>query len=497
MVQINGLQRSPVSPEEPEEQIYILVTECLQNDFFLNLNCRLVLPEDAASKFLIHPASELGFCEKRSRRTIKGRRTNKGGAIQDGPLGRLLKATVGQRREGEGHGILHLINIRDWHTECEAYDRERLVYGPHCEPGTWGAEYVEGLEELLDPDGTRSKMGDGPQEVSLRLNLEEIRCKTDQEGTKPATVVVHHVQSNSLFDLDSFAYRDQQPELAQVLQGIITKDNHLKVRVAVIGVYTDIKIQIILQSLRVAYNPKHLVVADSLTASPTLERHLAALDFAQKVLGVEVMHSIGDLVRFLGTEPADEELESSANEVEFADYAEYFRDKQSIVSNEDTQMRSYRQQITGRLRETVRTVKITSYFLIGCGILTLGSTVILAVITAVHPARLPIILPALLLGLSVVQLVSVFFSKPTEQLRGMLNEEVTLRMLLQSRSLRLALARYHLTTPQALHCKDGCDHSAKILRDYIELLMMMDKTDFDRFNSPVFTGRSRNPGTER
>jgi hypothetical protein len=39
--------------------------------------------------------------------------------------------------------------------------------------------------------------------------------------------------------------------------------------------------------------------------------------------------------------------------------------KQAITSYEDTQLRSYRQQITGRLRQTVRLVRFTSTFLIG------------------------------------------------------------------------------------------------------------------------------------
>ncbi len=470
------LQRDNANPAEP---IYILVTQCLQNDFFLNLNCRLVLPKDAAGKLLIHRASEEGFNERGSRRTISAR------TVQHSPLSRLLASTVGKRCRGEGQGTLHLVNIRDWHIESEAYDRERFVYGSHCEPGTWGAEYVDHVAGLLDPTGTSREVSD-EKRVSSRLNLEGIKC---------GKVVVHHVHSNTLFDLDSLAYTREQSELAQVLQNIITQENRDRVRVAVIGVYTDIKIQIILQSLRVAYNPKHLVVSDSLTASPTLERHLAALDFAQKVLGVEVMHSIGDLVRFLGSDPGeDEELESSANDVEFADYAEYFRDKQSILSNEDTQMRSYRQEITGRLRQTVRLVNFTSYFLIGCGILTLGSTVILATITAIHPGRLPVVLPAVLLGLSVVQLVSVFFSRPAEELTRMLSQEAVVRMLLQSRSLRLALARYHLTTAQALHSQAGYEHSAKILQEHMDLLMNMDKTDFDRFDSFGGAGRSRNKG---
>ena len=444
-------------------EIHILITQCLQNDFFLNLNCRLSLPKDAASKLLIHPMSEKTFSESKSRRKIDA------GTLGKGPLGRLLEATVGQRTHGKGQGTLHLVNIRDWHTPGEHYDRERRVYGSHCQAGTWGADYVDGLTSLLDPDGTRRPLGDA------RTDDPDFNPKGRQHGS----VVVHHVHSGTLFDLESFAFKPS--ELARVLKEIITPENREHIRVAVIGVYTDIKIQVVLQSLRVAYNLENLVVSDSLTASPTLERHLGALDFANKVLGVEVMHGVGDLARFLGSDPEDEELESSASEIAFADYAQYFRDKQSIVSYEDTQQRSYRQQISKSLRQTVRLVKATNVFLIVCGAATLIATVVLAIFAAIHPGRVPIALPISLLGVSVAQLVTIFFNRPVQELTAMLSREAVFRMLLESRSLRLALARYHLTTPQALGAGDAAKAEAAILRDQLNVLTELDKVDFDRF----------------
>ncbi len=460
------------SPGSGDGETYVLITQCLQNDFFLNLNCRLALPKDAAQKLLIHPMSKDTFDENQSRRVIDK------DVLLKGPLGQLLTATVGKRLKGGkggGDGTLHLVNIRDWHNPGELYDRERRVYGSHCQAGTWGAEYLEGLLGLLDPDGTRRQIGDPRGE----------RSSFKPEGDQHGTVVIHHVHSNSLFDLDSIALdTGEESQLVQVLRGIITPENRGHVRVAVIGVYTDIKVQIVLQGLRVAYNPEALVVSDSLTASPTLERHLGALDFASKVLGVEVMHGVGDLARFLGTDPGeDEQLESSASEFAFADYAQYFHDKQSIVSYEDAQLRSYRQQITGRLDRTVLVVRGTNYFLIGCGILTLGATVVLAVISAVHPGRVPTALPAVLLGLSVVQLVSIFFNRPAEELTKLLSREAVFRMLLESRSLRLALARHHLTAPQALRGDADARKRDALLEEQLNLLTKLDNVDFDRFDS--------------
>jgi hypothetical protein len=65
----------------------------------------------------------------------------------------------------------------------------------------------------------------------------------------------------------------------------------------------------------------------------------------------------------------------------------------------------------------------------------------------------------------------------------MLNREAVFRLLLESRSLRLALARYHLTTPQALDGGEGAKAEAGILRDQLNVLADLDKVDFDRFAS--------------
>ena len=454
-----------------EKQTYVLITQCLQNDFFLNLNCHMVLPVDAASKILIHPESTRYFGESRSRRTVDDT------TLLRGPLGRFLAATVGSRLNGDGEGTLHLVNIRDWHTSGDLYDRERRIYGTHCVAGSWGAEYLEGLNELLDPGGSRlQKAGIGQPSAAF-----------SPEGFSRGCAVIHHVHSNSLFDLENHA-SGSESELATVLNSIITPENHNNVWVAVIGVCTDIKVQILLQSLRVRYNPDRLVVSDSLTASHTLDRHLGALNFAHKVLGIEVMHGVADLARFLGSDPGeDEQLESSASEVAFADYAQYFRDKQSIVSYEDAQIRSYR-QMAGRLRETVLLVKFTNTFLIGSGILTVGSTLVLAVFAAIDPSGLPIALPTAILGVSLVQLITIFINRPAQALTRTLSREAVFRMILESRSLRMALLRYHLTTPTALRGDADTGSQTQVLRDQLHLLTEFDKVDFDRFDSLGDTG---------
>ncbi|MDW6061513.1 hypothetical protein SAZ11_30175 [Streptomyces sp. FXJ1.4098] len=69
---------------------------------------------------------------------------------------------------------------------------------------------------------------------------------------------------------------------------------------------TDIKIQLLLTGIRSRYDVRQLVVSDALTASRTLERHLTALDFCQRVLRTEVMTGLAELARFLGSRPDDD-----------------------------------------------------------------------------------------------------------------------------------------------------------------------------------------------
>jgi len=444
------------------EPVQVLITQCLQNDFLLNLNCRLHLPDAAAGKLLIHPDSGREFTRRHGRRLLDAR------TQRAGPLGRLLTATVGERLAGGGRGVLHLVNVRDWHVPSAEYDTERAAYGGHCEAGTWGADYPEALVDLLDPTRTRPGRAGGPP--------------FDPRGHRRGSVVVHHVHSNTVFDLRRDASGGHCSELGAVLDAIAAEHDGQDIRVAVVGVYTDIKIQLLLHSLRTSFPARQIVVSDSLTASVTLERHLAALDFADKVLRVEVMHGVSDLARLLGAEPGeDEELESAAGAVAFADYAEYFQAKQRIISYEDAQLRGYRQQVIGRLRATVRLVNLTNIFLIVCGVLTVGASVALAAVAAVTPRGVPVALPAVALGLSTVQLVSVFLRRPAQGLIQLLGEETIFRMSLESRSLRLALARYHLTTPDALRPDAESTARTDLLRRQVDVLAELDRIDFDRF----------------
>ena len=107
---------------------------------------------------------------------------------------------------------------------------------------------------------------------------------------------------------------------------------------AVIGVFTDVKVQTLLVGLRTRYDIPNLGVSDSFTAAFTLERHLAGLDYAAKVCDVEVVHGVNDLTRFLGLPPPLEEESAVVARMSFARYRSFFQDKQNVLAFQDEKL---------------------------------------------------------------------------------------------------------------------------------------------------------------
>jgi nicotinamidase-related amidase len=437
---------------------YVLITQCLQNDFFFNLDCALCLPEAAAARLLLDANDEYGFQVVGHRRELSDR------SRRSSPLAQFLDAVVGSRISGAETRHLHLINIRDWHVPGEHYDRERSQYGAHCEEGTWGAQYLEGFEDYLDPARTSAPHG---------------RASRTEKWSDRLTV--HHVYSDTLFD---FQYANAQtPHIRQdapltaILDAIVSSGG--TPRVAVIGVLTDIKIQLLLVGLRSRYNFRQLVVSDPLTASRSLERHLTALDYAQSVLWVEVMDSLAELARFLGARPSRDELTGRGATVEFARYSSYVDDKQGILSYEDARLRDYRRQTTERLRRTHRTVTAATRFLVGWGMTFMTIALVMSVLAVLFPARVTWQVPAIAGGVGFIPLVAVLFFRPLRILQNSTNSDTIFRMVLESRSLKVALARYHLTATESLRERDNAHDQLAFLDQELNLLQRIDQDDFN------------------
>lgn len=207
------------------------------------------------------------------------------------------------------------------------------------------------------------------------------------------------------------------------------------------------------------------MVSDVLTASPTLERHLSALDFAHKVLKVEVMHSLNDFARLLNPdylgqnakqEPIPQNL--TTNSISYRDYALYNLDKQQMLAFQDQKLIEYLELTKRRATRIYSQIRLTNYGLIFFGFLFLGLTFAVALagsfqlvenVTTEFLAAMGII--------SAGSLIAVFIRRPIEQVQANLNNLVQLRAILDSHSLVQALMRHHFSVPERLYPPPGED----------------------------------------
>jgi hypothetical protein len=468
---------------------YVLITQCLQNDLFLNTECRLRLPDTIVPQMLLGP--------REFNLRVAGNESDekRAKAIEEGPLGIFLRETAGRRMEEDGtEGLLHVINIRDWHAPGETYDAERRVYGPHCEPGTWGVQYLDGLAGYLSPgeDGDYGEVGaarfyhvrsdsvfDFKPPVALRGSQRKFRASQLED-------VLDILLQGSDQDLETMRglLRDGGFDAIHPLARKI--DAHEgpgptgNLYVAVLGVYTDIKVQTVLVGMRTRYDIPDLAVSDTFTASQTLERHLGGLDYAAKVLGVEVIHGINDLAGFLGVKPPLADESKVVARLSFARFRSFFQDKQNVLAFQDEKLRQYLQLTEQRSLDIYERIKRTNTFLIYFGCTFLVVTLLFSILNAVWPDRFGWEIVAVTGGIGLIQLVSAFISKPIRDLQQNLTNLAVFKMILESHSLKTALARFHLTTPQTLR-ELQTDAEAKRAAAQVEILKQQVKTiqDFD------------------
>ena len=179
---------------------YILITQCLQNDFFYNAECRLVLPALIAGGLLLRQPEAAAWASSTTHRSPEP------ASLERGPLGIFLQKAVRGRRAGPER--LYVINIRDWHEPGPGYDLERRSYGPRAEPGTVGAAYLAGLERYLDPE---SAVG-GAALPSAWARF-----------SRGPAVHVYHVHSQSVFD-----FKPQSGQRDEEIHGVKHVRSHLE-----------------------------------------------------------------------------------------------------------------------------------------------------------------------------------------------------------------------------------------------------------------------------
>ena len=484
---------STAADQNQDEPRFVLITQCIQNDFFLNGDCRLRLPDTIVPQML------LGNRDYDLHAGGNGPDDKRATAIENGPFGIFLQGAVGRRIESDLLPILHVINVRDWHVPGHEYDLERRAYGSHCEAATWGVQCVDGLDRFLDPT----------------------RCAEDGEYAEVGAARIYHVRSDSVFDFKpraesrgghrKFRASEIEDVLDLVVQGSdedLEKSRPLlreggfgaihalarkidasdkprtsrKIYVAVVGVYTDIKVQTLLVGMRTRYDLPNLAVSDTFTASQTLERHLSGLDYAAKVLDVEVVHGINDLVGFLGLPAAVEDEEDLVARSSFARYRSFFQDKQNVLAFQDEKLRQYLALTERRSLEVYERIKRTNTFLIVFGCTFLSLTLVLSVLNAFGLVGWQI--AAVTGGVGLLQLVSAFVSKPIRDLQQNLTNLAVFKMILESHSLKTALARFHLTTPQTLRELQTeeeaklAEAQVRVLQQQVSAIQEFDSADF-------------------
>jgi hypothetical protein len=464
--------------------LYILLTECLQNDLFLNQACGLCLPDRIVREMLV--GKERAQLSSRDAGPITPE------LMAKGPLGLFLEATVGRRRRRpDESGTLHVINVRDWHLPGASYDQERRLYGRHCEAGTWGAAPIDGLDEYLDPDGA----------------ADDDEPKTFHEGS----VHIHHVRADAVFDFRPRHDEDKrthygkfvQSPLERILDGLIQEHvgaaSPRAVYVALIGVYTDIKLQLVLVGLRTRYDLPNLAVSDTLTASRTLERHLAGLDFMDKVLGVEVIHGVNDLACFLGSPPPIKSEDEIVAGISFARYRSYFADKQNVLAYQDERLQEYlalTQQRSLRVYELIRRANVA---LLIWGSVFLLVTLAASALKLADPGGVDWQLPVATGAIGLIQIVSAFFTRPIRQLQENLTNLAVLRMILESRSLKTAVMRYHITTPETLReleTPELAETASRQIAGLRQQLDVIEKTDGVDYAALASLGFHAEPGVD-
>jgi hypothetical protein len=480
---------------------YVLVTQCLQNDFFLNPECRLGLPEFIVREML------LGKRHLDPARNQPGHRQYSPLALARGPLGQLLRLTIHDRMKRRGaDGTLHVINIRDWHCAGSSYDHERRFYGRHCEEQTWGAAYIDGLARYLDPNGSSrdercsyfsggtvriyhihsdtlfdfkpraENIGAGPSklvtseledllDVIVQGTDEELECLDELMSKKEAPAKLRDECKNE--PMAKELAPNDLPEWLHLLAGVVAKsepEGPEDVHLAAIGVYTDIKVKTLLTGIRTRYELTNIAVSDTFTTSQTLERHLSGLDYAKKVLGIEVIHGINDLVRFLGGTREVKNEKSRVAAEHYSSYEHFFQDQQNVLAYQNQALEQYLALTERRALRVYDLIRWTNLFLILWGAAFLVATLVLVVLRAIMPDEIAWELPVVTGGLSLAQFVGVFFTGPTNDLQRNLTNLARFKMVLESHSLKTAIMRFHLTTARTLRPMENAAHAQAAAR---------------------------------
>ncbi|PIQ23858.1 isochorismatase [bacterium (Candidatus Blackallbacteria) CG17_big_fil_post_rev_8_21_14_2_50_48_46] len=166
---------------------------------------------------------------------------------ETGPVSRVIDWAYAQSDEK-----LKVMHIRDWHDPLDFRQFNHLIqFGHHCEQESEGAAFA-----FAEPS-TDKKI-----EIIDTLTLNDFLDTTLEACLAP--------------------YQGQ------------------KMRVGLMGVWTEAKITFLSYELSTRYPEFELGVCSALTASSSRAQHFIALEQLEKLLGVKVFASVAEFIRFLG-----------------------------------------------------------------------------------------------------------------------------------------------------------------------------------------------------
>lgn len=153
---------------------------------------------------------------------------------------------------------LDIIHIRDWHEDnAGSSDEDSAVIDQHCIAGTPGAALVLGFDK----------------EVDQRPNE-------------------HIVDSTALNDFED-------TNLMNLIEQIAQKKGRGALRIGVVGVWTEAKVQFLMYDLKTRCHIDQLATCSALTASGSRSQHFNALEQMHSILGVSVHDSVGEFAEWM------------------------------------------------------------------------------------------------------------------------------------------------------------------------------------------------------
>lgn len=171
-----------------------------------------------------------------------------GERVEEGPVSQIMRWAYAQSASE-----LKIIHIRDWHDEADADQASHLAqFGKHCLRQSEGADFV----------------------FTRQINSSREHAVVNASG------------------LNDFYRTD--------LAGHLTACGERKIRIGLIGVWTEAKITYLAYELLTRYPRIELSTCSALTASSSRSQHFIALDHLKKILGVKVFDSVASFAEHLG-----------------------------------------------------------------------------------------------------------------------------------------------------------------------------------------------------